>query len=602
MQIARIVPKTRTQKESVFDYAIPPELLPLIQPGILVEVPFHGRKIEGIVIDLKRSSKILRLKSIIKIIDPIPVIDENHLQLAKWMTDYYLEPLGKTLFENIIPPAIRIIKKTPEQYRRDDIKHTVINNPKKFLVIGSFSKRINIYLKAINQTLKRNKQVIIIVPDLTNIEYFSHYIKKPMTILHGGLTLSERYTKWQKIRSDSIPIIIIGSNSAIFAPANNLGLIIIDQEESETYKNDRSPRFHVASVAEKLCDISKFHLILGTVAPRVETYYKAKQENYIIKNISDTKKPNITITNMNSEKSIISSNLENGINGSLRKKEKILLLLNRKGEGTKLACADCGFVMLCPKCQLPLIPQNDNTICFHCEKQFPIITNCPKCQSVNLKVVGLGTKKLEKIINKRWPNIKTIRLEANNVAIDNNWNIAIATSYALKLKLPDIHLVAIIDADQSLNMPDYKANEKTFMTFYKFLKVGEQGIVQTHLPQNPTISALAGLNYNKFYQEEIKYRHQFSFPPFERLTRLLYKNSDEKICQKKAERVYQRLKNLSNFSILGPSPAFIFKKLGKFRYQIIIKIPKGLTMPENLRVYLRSLRDWVVDVEPMDLL
>lgn len=601
MQAVKIVPKVRTTGEGVFDYAIPPELLPQIKIGVLVLVPFRGRKIEGIVVDLIKHSKITKLKSVLKIIDPNPVIDTTHLELAKWMSNYYLDSFSKTLFENIVPPARRIIKNTPEQYRRIDIKKIDIKNPKKYLIIGGFSARINIYLKAISQTLKQNKQVVIIVPDLSNISIFRKYIKVPMAILHAGLSITERYLVWQKIRNGDVKI-IIGSNSAIFAPANNLGLVIIDQEENETYKNDRSPRFHVVNVAEKLCSITKSHLILGTVAPRVETYYKAKNDDFIIKNISDTKKPDISITNMNSEKSIISSNLENAIDSALSNKQKILLVLNRKGEGTKFSCTDCGFVMLCPKCQLPLIPQTDATICFHCEKEFPTLTKCPKCQSINLKAVGLGTKRLENIINKRWPKATTTRLELQSDDIKTNWDIAIATNFALKLQLPNINLVCVIDADQSINLPDYKALENSFITNYKFLKVGDRGIIQTHLPENPVIASLAKLDYLDFYNNEILSREKYHFPPYARLIRLLYKNTDEQKCIAETKRVFDSLNKITDISLLGPAPAFIKNKLGKYRYQIIIKLPVKKPIPENLKLILQNLRDWTLDVEPVDLL
>ncbi len=247
MQIARVVPKVKTSGEGIFDYSIPPEILPDMKIGILVLVPFHGRKIEGIVIDIKRSSQITRLKPIISLIDTFPVIDKVHTELAKWMADYYITDFSKTLFENIVPPAKRIIKK------RDDSTATLQKlsgnrSPKKYLVVADFQTRLKFYLQAIKKTLARGQQIIILVPDLSLVPYFTRSIKNKISILHTGLTLTQRWLEWDKIRRGDIDI-VIGSNSALFAPVKNLGLIIIDQEENETYKSGQAPRYHTVKVA-----------------------------------------------------------------------------------------------------------------------------------------------------------------------------------------------------------------------------------------------------------------------------------------------------------------------------------------------------------------
>jgi len=617
MQIAQIVPKVRTGKEEIFDYSIPPELLPGIQPGILVEIPFHGRKLEGIVINLKKSSHISHLKSLISIIDYQPVVDEIHIKLAQWMANYYLAPLGHTLFENIVPPAKRTIKKlrvnttfcapAKKVEKNHYLNHKKYSRSKykKYLIAADFPARLRFYLQAIQKTLVQNKSIIILIPDLSLVPFFTRYIKGPYTILHSGLSKTQRWIEWDKIRNGRVNI-IIGSNSALFAPVKSLGLIIIDQEENETYKNGRSPRFHGLTVAEELSKLTAANLVLGSITPRVETYDRALKNYYFLKKIPFAFRPKISLVDMNTERQIVSIPLQEKIEEVLNQKKKIILVLNRKGEGTKFVCTDCFWVFLCPKCNLPLVPQETVGVCFRCQKSLNLPESCSQCQSIHLRPSGIGTKRLEKFLKDFWPESKIIRIEEPLLSqIKTKWDIAIVTSYALKFSFPRISLVGIIDADQSLNFPDFRAAEKNFQTLYKFLKIGEQGIIQTHLPENPTLKALSQFDYEKFFLNELELRHKFHFPPFGRLIRLLYKNSDDKIAQKESYRLANLLENLlinrSLMTILGPAPAFIKKQRGLFRWQILIKLQSSL--PSVLFILLKSLpKGWSIDIDPIDLL
>lgn len=616
MQIAQVVPNVRTLKEGVFDYAILPEFLPQIRPGILVEVPFHGRKIEGIVINLKLRSQVgllkANLKSILKIIDPTPVVDEVHIKLAKWMSEYYLAPFGQTLFENVVPPAIRLLKKshlTPPIYSKP-FETKSSSRGKKYLVIADFRTRLNFYLKICQKVLKQNKSVIILVPDLTLIRFFKNRFTTSVVLLHAKMTKTERWLAWQEIRENKAKI-ILGSQSALFAPVKNLGAIIIDQEENETYKNDRSPRFHAVKVAEKLTKLTTVNLILGSITPRIETYDKAIKNIYTLKKTYPKKQSNATIVNMNGEFQAISSLLQKKIEENLAKHQKIILVLNRKGEGTKFSCQDCRWIFTCQNCGLPLIPQGAEAVCFRCDKISPFPESCPKCQSVHLKPFGLGTNRLEKIVKKIWPALRVVRIEESSTP--NSWDIAIVTSYALKFNFPSIGLVGIIDADTALNFPDYRSNEKVFQIFYKFLKIGEEGIIQTNLAENPTIQALAQLDFEKFFTNELSVRQKYGFPPFTCLVRLLYRNEDKEKCQKNTKDIYQCLQTIieetknANIALMGPAAAFFKKVRNYYRYQIIIKIQgNASTNPpigEPLASFLKTLpKGWTVDVDPMDML
>lgn len=588
MQIAKIVPKVRTASEGIFDYDIPPELLPQIKVGILVQVPFHGRKIEGIIIEIKRSSKIENLKKIIKIINPNPMIDDVHLKLAQWMSDYYLEPFSKTLFENTIPPAIRMIKKSSIDDKAID--NTSIDNhrPQNFLVISSFQNRIKFYLKKINETLKQKKQIIILVPDLSNIYYFKKYLPNDTAIFYANMTRTERFNLWQKVAEEKSPV-VLGSISALFAPVKNLGLVIVDQEEAESYKNDRSPRFHAITTAQYLTKLTNSNLIIGSIAPRLETFFRAKHEKYQILSAKTPKIPDISIVDMNSEKEILSFPLKEKITKYLKLKQKILLVLNRKDEKGRFICADCGYKNI-----------------------FPIPKTCPKCQSINLKQFGLSIGRLKKIVEKNYPEAKVAicaaigewKAEKNYNFLLKNWDIVIATSFVLKFSLPKIALVGIMDADQGLNLPDFRINEKTFNNLYKFIKIGIDAIVQTHNPESSVISALADLSYDKFIRSEILLRKKTNFPPFCHLINLIYKSIDEKKAKSENQKVYEKLRKIipKNIEILGPSPAYFTKVRNYFRYQIVLKVPIDTSIPGDIKDILLNLHNWIVNIDPIELL
>ena len=489
---------------------------------------------------------------------------------------------------------------------------------KEFLIIGDFPTRLKFYISAVEKTHVKNKSIIILVPDLTLLSYFTKYLKGNYSIIHAGLSKTQRWLEWDKIRRGDAKI-VIGSQSALFTPAVNLGLIIIDQEENETYKNNRSPRFHAVEVAQKLSDLTGANLILGSLVPKIETYYQATQRKFRILRKEITQKTDIIIVDMNSEKYILSNNLEKEIGETLLDKKRILLILNRKGEGTKISCADCGWMATCEKCGLPLVPQNTDNVCFRCEKTYLQPGSCPKCQSIKLRPMGLGIARLKKFLNDLFPKAKVIQVEKDidDRLIRSDWDIAVTTTYGLKFGWPKIRLVGIIDADQGLNFPDFNSPQKTFENLYKFLKIGERGIVQTHLPENYIISSLARLNYERFFLDEISQRRKYDFPPYTRLVRLLYKDVDKEKVIEETQRIYRLLSAISHkqYAISPPYSAFIEKERGKFRWQIVIKTKRpasparlaakraGGQLDKKIKDILRALpKGWIVDVDPVNLL
>lgn len=610
MQIAQVVPKVRTRSEGIFDYAIPPQLLAELKIGLFVLVPFARRNVEGIVVDIKRSSKIDNLKSIIAIIDSTPVVDQTHIDLAKWMSSYYLTDLSKTLFESIVPPAKRAIKKLSDIKGDDiDIDHIQVKpknakNSREYLIMADFAKRLKFYKRAISKTLTQGHQVIILVPDLSLISDFSSIIGGEITELHAGLTLTERWTNWDSIRRNHAKI-IIGSNSAVFAPAPNLGLVIIDQEENETYKSDQAPRYNTLKVAQKLGQLTGTDLIIGSATPSYTTYWEARYKKYLYID-KDIAKPDIAIVNMNFEHSILSHPLQEKLDEIIDQNKKAILVLNRKGEGSRLTCSDCGWIYNCPDCGLPLVPNLNNMTCHNCEKDFVLASTCGKCQSTNIKIGGMTTAKVEKLIQKIYPNIKTIRIEKDHpIDINSPWQIAIVTNFALKSITDRVDLVVILDADQSLNFPGFRTQEQSFQTFYKFLMLGKSALIQTHLPESELIRDLASLNYESAFEQETHNRQKFKFPPFTSLIKLVFRDATVEKCQTESKKLAEKLKsiiatNKLDTQILGPSPSFNSRQKKYFYYQIILKFSRRSGPIDEI---LKKLpKGWTIDVDPFDII
>ena len=658
MQYAEIVVNSKTNKNNdVFTYSISPADLPKMRAGVLVYVPFHGRILEGIIVGLKKSlpagvapGKIKKIKSIL---DPAPVIDDIHLSLAKWMSGYYFASLGETLFENLVPVAKRQLKTDNSQQLTVNINQTATSDkrfaicPKPILIHADFETRFKIYLKAIRQALTANRQAIIIVPDLTYLEYFQRYLPKiesgpargrtsgqipaaysqdsrqgipprrdrskrsKFIVFSSEMTLTERYLVWREIKENNTPI-ILGSNSALFAPCQNLGLVIVDQEESAFYKSDQSPRWYLPKVAEKLSELAGAQLILGSITPNIESYYQSKHQKIKLLERSIQKIPT-KIIDLSNQKKIISYELEEAIGATLKNKGKVILYVNRKGEGRILTCPDCSHNFLCPECSTPLTPSQNKLICHHCTSEIKVPTQCPNCGNVNLKVVGITTDRIKHLLETIFPDKKISRLEKEvadifkleKESLDRilkEADIIVGTFFLTKSMLPKADLIGIVCADQSLSLPDFRIQERVFSHLLQIIRLGKSAILQTFIPEHAVMKALAKNSYQDFYHHEITDRRELGYPPFSNLTRFIYQNPLEEKCQKETLKLCRVLKHQIEkekvpAQILGPAPAFYKKIRGRFRYHLILKLKS------HWKPTLSKLpRGWIVDIDPINML
>jgi primosomal protein N' (replication factor Y) len=431
--------------------------------------------------------------------------------------------------------------------------------------------------------------------------------------------------------------VVIGSRSAIFAPQPDLGLIVIDEEQEWTYKQqDKSPRYHARAAALKLAELSGATVILGSATPDVESYYRAQKGDYRLLELAErvtpydgSALPQVEVVDMREElksgnQSLFSLSLFKAIGQALANKEQVILFLNRRGAASFIQCRSCGFVMRCRRCDVPLSYHltEDRLVCHQCNYNIKVPESCPKCGRRRIKFLGIGTQRLEQEVGYSFPQARLLRWDSDvtrgRYAHDeilakfraHNADILIGTQMVAKgLDLPLVTLVGVVSADTALNLPDFRSGERTFQLLSQVAGRAGRGtrggrvIIQTYTPEHYAIRAAAGHDYASLYEQEIEYRRQLHNPPFSQLASLTYSHANDGLCQREAERMKRFLdqeiaaKGIASIELIGPAPAFIHRLRGRFRWQLILR-------GSELSAFLSPLPlppGWAVDIDPMGL-
>ena len=515
------------------------------------------------------------------------------------------EKIQRNPFANrkIVPD--KALKLTDEQQNAyDKIENSKFNE---FLIYGvTGSGKTEIYLQLIENVLKKGKTAIVLVPEISltpqMVDRFSNRFGNVIAVLHSKLSVGERYDEWQKIRNGDAKI-VIGARSAIFAPVQNLGIIIIDEEHDSSYKSDMPPKFNAKDIAKYMAKNKDIPLVLGTATPDVNTFYKAKQGKIelikLTKRANNSTLPQIEIVDLrqelaNGNRSIISKSLHDAIEENLKNKKQTILFLNRRGFSTFVMCRDCGYTAKCKRCNISLTyhSKENKLKCHYCGYETKNIDTCPNCKSKNIKYFGAGTQKLEDIIKKEFPNATTIRMDIDTVSKKNsheeiltkfreeNIDILIGTQMVTKgHHFPNVTLVGVIAADGSLNLADYRSNERTFDLLVQVAgRAGRENqsgkvIIQTYYPENFCIECSKKQNYDEFYATEILLRKQLKYPPFCDIIMFAINSSDSIEVQKASQTLYKILNknNNGNMELFRAVPAPIDKIKNRYRWRIIAK-------------------------------
>lgn len=526
---------------------------------------------------------------------------------------------------------------TPEQQAAlEQIDNILKGKTKKYAVLlhgVTGSGKTEVYLQAISKALKQDKDSIVLVPEISltpqTTERFRSRFGDMVSALHSALSDGERFDEWTKINQGKVKI-VVGARSALFAPFRKLGLIVVDEEHENTYKQEESPRYHARDVAVMRGYLEGAAVILGSATPSLESYYNTTIGKYALakltKRIDDCLLPQMRIVDMRAEAAasgkaqVFSKELIYAINDRLEKGEQTIIFLNRRGFATQMICLHCGFVAECSECSITYTYHRQRAClsCHLCGSVIPAYETCPKCKTGNIRYSGLGTEKIETIASKLFPPASIARMDSDTMTKKNSYekvlrefrsgriDILIGTQMIAKgLHFPNVTLVGIIYADLSLHIPDFRSQERTFQLLTQVAGRSGRGdvpgevIVQTYTPFNSAIQYALKHDYENFYKEELKVREELRYPPVGHLTAVHFRGVDGIKTANFAKEFLKKMSPALHPSIIvsGPVPSPISKAKGKFRYVIIFR---GGPM-KKFREHLRELALHVKHPKDIDL-
>ena len=479
---------------------------------------------------------------------------------------------------------------------------------KVFLLHGvTGSGKTEVYMEVIERLLSLDKESIVLVPEISLTEQMVNRFKNrfsDIAILHSRLSDGEKYDEYRRIARGEVKI-VIGARSAIFAPLTNLGVIIIDEEHSDTYKQDSAnPKYNAIDIAKWRSNYHKCPVILGSATPTLESYARSKKGLYELielkTRINGKNLPNIEIIDMNKElrnkKGSFSKPLIDAIGSSLSKNEQVILLLNRRGYSSFVTCKNCGYTEKCPNCDISLTyHKSSNTLrCHYCGYGTKLETKCPNCKEDAMSNLGTGTEKIEEELNKLFPDKKIVRMDFDTTSKkgsheriiksfeNHEYDILLGTQMIAKgLDFPNVTLVGVINADTSLNIPDFRSAEVSFDLLCQVAGRSGRGdkegkvIIQTFNKDHYAINYAKTHDYIGFYNTEMDIRRKLSYPPYYYLVSIKVISKDYDVSRDISNKVGIYLRNnLDDVKILGPSVAGVFKLNNTYRFQIIIKYKK----------------------------
>jgi len=535
-----------------------------------------------------------------------------------------------------------------QRYCLDQIERAIdLHAPQVFMLHGvTGSGKTEVYLQALAYALSKGKRGIAMVPELSltpqTIERFGSRFPGQVAVLHSGLSRGEHFDQWWRIQEGNYGV-VIGSRGAIFAPQQDLGLIIIDEEHEWTYKQqDGSPHYHAREVAAKLAELTNAVVILGSATPDIVSHSRALDGRYQLLELphrvglrlgqdssSYLPLPRVRIVDLRQElkdgnRSIFSRALSQTMANTLQSGEQMMLYLNRRGSGSLVQCRDCGHTLRCRRCDLPLTyhAQSERLLCHQCNYRLISPKSCPQCRGIRIRYLGLGTQRVMEEVEQAFPGAKAIRWDRDTASargaherimesfIRGEAQVLVGTQMIAKgLHFPNVTLVGVLCADIGLYMPDFRAGERVFQLLCQVAgrtgrgPLGGQVIVQTYSPDHYAVSSASAQDYERFYEEEMGYRDEQGLPPFGRLVHLVYVHTNENRCRQEAMRFGASLKKqrdilgLTDVDMLGPAPAYPPRVRGRYRWHVILRGQDPTSLLEKTPIP----QGWTVDIDPISV-
>lgn len=570
-----------------------------------------------------------------------PTINEGHK--SGWLTieerEVYRNPYAHHQFKKDTP-----LKLNEEQQLALDKMKVSMDQEKSdvFLLEGvTGSGKTEVYLQAIAHVLEKNQTAIMLVPEISltpqTVTRFKKRFGDDVAVLHSGLSQGEKYDEWRKIERKEARV-VVGARSAIFAPLENIGLIVIDEEHEGSYKQDETPRYHAKDLAIWRGKYHHCPVLLGSATPSLEARARAQKKVYQLltlteRAVSKAMLPQIDIIDMKEEMkqsltTTFSSTLLEKVKSGIAKKEQSVLMLNRRGYSSFVMCRDCGYVLPCPNCDISLTLHMDTKQmkCHYCGHEERIPYRCPVCDGDKIRYYGTGTQKVEEELKELLPEARVIRMDVDTTRRKGSHekllaqfgnqeaDILLGTQMIAKgLDFPNVTLVGVLNADTALNLPDFRSSEKTFQLLTQVSgragrgeKAGEV-IIQTFNPEHYAIELAKAQDYEAFYQQEMRLRHQGNYPPFYFTAQLVVSHEEEHLAAKKMYEIVAFLKKyLSEGAILlGPTPKSVARINKRYYYQTVIKYKNEPNLSNGLKIILeesqKEIRNGLritIDMEP----
>lgn len=509
------------------------------------------------------------------------------------------------------------------------------------------SGKTEVYLQAIAHALEQGKGAIVLVPEIaltpqTVDRFRARFADQPerVAVLHSSLSDGERYDEWHRIRSGEATI-VIGARSALFAPVENIGLIVVDEEHEPTYKQDETPRYSARDAAVMRGHRENCAVLLGSATPALESYCNAKNGKYTYvdmpSRVDDRKMPEIRVVDMRLEKDregqhgLFSKELIHEIYARLDRAEQTMIFLNRRGFSAALVCPDCGTVSECEHCSVKLTyhKARHRLICHTCGDERAAPDRCPECGSKEFKYSGAGTEKIEEVMAKLFPKANIARMDSDTMRKKNahrdilakfrlgKIDILIGTQMIAKgLDFPNVTLVGVVNPDHALHMADFRAGERVFQLLTQVAGRAGRGqvegevLVQTYTPHHPAIQFARRMDFEGFCDQELAFRKELNYPPYAHLTCITLRGKQESLVEKTGETLFHYLEQaVSDDVMLSPLvPAPISRARGEYRYQILMRAKKTGSMTRAVRRSVAAIKKWpkgvkcTIDVDATSLL
>ena len=516
-------------------------------------------------------------------------------------------------------------------------------NPKPVLLHGvTGSGKTEVYLQAIQTVIDQGKEAIVLVPEIAltpqTVDRFRARFGDCIAVLHSSLSDGERHDEWHRIRNGEAKI-VIGARSALFSPLENLGLIVVDEEHEATYKQSETPLYNARDVAVMRGKKERCCVVLGSATPAMESFNNVRIGRYelaeMLQRVDNRSMPLMRVVDMRIEAEkaghgvIFSTELVQEIYDRLNQREQVILFLNRRGFSSSLQCEQCGYVAECSACSVSMNyhKREHKLLCHICGKEQRVPRECPECKDPDFKYAGTGTERIEEILSKLCPNARVARMDSDTMRKKDAYrtvlqqfrtgkiDILLGTQMIAKgLDFPNVTLVGVLLADMSLNIPDFRAGERTFQLLTQVAgragrgeKAGEV-IIQTYAPHHPAIAAACRLDYNGFSEQDLAYRKELSYPPFARLILLTFKGENEQAVEKCTTHFFQSLEKIVPKSVMlsPPMPSPLARADKKWRFQIMLRGPQMIQMTKAIRFVQSRVKIpkgivCVVDVDALSL-